>query len=169
MTRAIPVATDFDPVPSLKVVPAITVAVTAQTPAGADLVAVLIGSGTAAGSEFGDLGSVGFTAGFGETHVVAGAPAKVVAGVGAGPLTLGSARDVGAAIAKSLPSAKAIAIEVGDIPAEVAQGLVEASSWRGTRGTHCAPRLPAPRSKPSPLFPRRPTLRRALGAATSRH
>ena len=150
MTRAIPVAADFDPVPSLTSVPAITVAVAAETPVGSDLVAVLAGSGASslAGAEFGDLGSVGFTAGLGQTHVVAGTPATVVAGIGAGALTLGSARDVGAAIAKSVPSATAIAIVVGDVPAEVAQGLVEGVilarySWNALRATAASTQLEA--------------------------
>jgi leucyl aminopeptidase len=127
MTRAIPVADDFDPLPSLTSVPAITVAVATEVPFGVELVAELVGTGHAAsvGPNTSALAAVGFTGGLAQTHVVAAAPSTVITGIGDGPLALASARDVGGAIALSVKSASSIAIVVGDVSAEVAQGLVE--------------------------------------------
>ncbi len=71
-------------------------------------------------------------------HVVAGTPPTVFAGIGDGRLDLSSARDLGAAIVQAVPAAATFAIEVGDVAAEVAQGLVEGAilarySWNALR------------------------------------
>jgi leucyl aminopeptidase len=127
MTRAIPVASDFDSVPSLTSVPAITVAVVSEIPAGASLVAVLV-TPTALGSAGPDpdaLRAAGFSGNAGQTHVVAGTPPRILAGTGGDALDLATARDIGAAIAHAIPTATDLAIDAGDVSAEVAQGLVE--------------------------------------------
>lgn len=127
MTRAIPVASDFDSVPSLTTVPAIAVSVAGEAPAGSSVVAVLVTSSTlgSAGDDAGSLQASGFAGNVGQTHVRAGTPPTVLAGTGSAALDLASARDVGAAIAHAIPTATALAIEAGDVSAEVAQGLVE--------------------------------------------
>jgi leucyl aminopeptidase len=124
MTRAIPVADDFDPIPALSSVRAIEVSVVANVPDGVDVVAVLVGAPLLR-PDRGDLEAVGFAGELGQQHVVAGSPPTTLVGVGSGPLALASARDVGATIAGAVPTAVAIAIEVGDVDADVAQGLVE--------------------------------------------
>lgn len=141
MTRAIPVADDFNPAPSIEAVPSIAVSVAAGRPHDADVVALLVGAtqpSTALDAE--SLRGTGFTGARGQTYVVAGAPPTVVAGTGDGELDLASARDLGAAIALALPSATALAVEVGDVPQAVAQGLVEGIilarySWNALRAT----------------------------------
>ncbi|HYN33356.1 MAG TPA: leucyl aminopeptidase [Ilumatobacteraceae bacterium] len=127
MTRAIPVADDFDPVPSLTTVPAITVDIAPVAPAGIDLLVRLVSTHDDApfGYDTAALRRAGFTATTGSSHVVAGDPATVIVGTGDGALDLASARDVGAAIAHAVPAATSVAIETGDIDAEVAQGLIE--------------------------------------------
>ena len=79
----------------------------------------------AAGHDPAALRAAGFSGNVGQTHVVAGTPPTVLAGIGGDGLDLASARDVGAAIAQAIPAATALAIEVGDVSAEAAQGLVE--------------------------------------------
>ena len=124
MTRAIPVDDDFDPVPALARVRAIDVAVVTDVPSGADVVAVLVGA-SADRADRGELEAVGFSGELGDQHVVAGSPTSVLVGIGTGPLDLASARDAGALIAGAVPGAVAIAVDLGDAGAEVAQGLVE--------------------------------------------
>ena len=125
MTRAIPVDPTFDPVPSLSSVPAIELTVGSEAPSAVDLSAVLVGSmAPAPGVDPEALRATGFEAKIGQVHVIAGLPPTVLAGIGDG-LDLASARDVGAAIALSVPAAAALSIEAGDVSAEVAQGLVE--------------------------------------------
>ena len=127
MTRAIPVADDFDPVPSLHTVPAIDVVVAAETPDDVGFVAIVTTSGAPApvGHDIAALRAAGFSGASNEIHVVAGTPPTVIVGSGSGDLTLASARDLGAAIAGALPTATSVAIEIGDVTAEVAQGVVE--------------------------------------------
>ena len=138
MTRAIPVDASFDPAPSLTSVPAIRVSVTMAEPADLGFSAVLVGSGAPAPDVDHDaLQAAGFEAKPGQVHVMAGLPPKVLVGIGDG-LDLGSARDVGAAIALSIPRASSLSIHVGDASAEVAQGLVEGAilarySWSPLR------------------------------------
>jgi leucyl aminopeptidase len=124
MTRAIPVDDDFDPVPALASVRAIDVAVVPDVPSSADVVAVLVGE-SADRSDRDDLEAVGFSGGLGQQHTITGSPATILVGTGTGPLGLASARDVGALIAGAVPGAVALAIELGDVDADVAQGLVE--------------------------------------------
>jgi len=139
MTRAIPVADDFDPVPALARVRAIDVSVVPDVPSGADAVAVLVGA-SADRADRGDLEAVGFSGELGQRHTIAGSPATILVGTGSGALDLASARDAGASIAGAVPGAVAIAIELGDVGADVAQGLVEGVilarySWDVLRGT----------------------------------
>ena len=144
MTRAIPVAADFDPAPSIAAVPAIAVEVAASVPSSADLVAVLVAAGAPArGLEPGVLAAAGFTGAVGQAHVVAGEPAVALAGTGAGPLGLAEAREVGAAIASSVAGAVDVVIDAGDLgaalTAEAAQGLIEGAilarySWSPLQG-----------------------------------
>jgi leucyl aminopeptidase len=126
MTRAIPVSDDFDPIPSLETVPRISVSVATDVPGDVGAVAVLVGaSGVEGRDDVATLGAVGFAGKTGHAHVVAGSPVTVLAGVGDDPLDRSSARDVGAAIALAVPKATSLAVEVGDVGDDVAQGLVE--------------------------------------------
>jgi leucyl aminopeptidase len=125
MTRAIPVDDDFDPVASLSVVRTITVVTAAEVPDDVDLVARLITSGAVPDDDADALSAVGFGGAAGDLHVVAAIPPTAFVGTGDAALTLASARDTGAAIAGAIPTATTLAIHVGDLPAEVAQGLVE--------------------------------------------
>lgn len=128
MTRAIPVADTFDPVPSIATVSAVAVTVSADS-ADPDLRAVLVTAESPAPSGFdvASLAAAGFTGKRGTTHVVAGTPVTVLVGAGDDDLTLPSARDLGAAIANSVAGATKIAVDVATLPidAKVAQGLVE--------------------------------------------
>jgi leucyl aminopeptidase len=124
MTRAIPVADDFDPVPALGRVRAIYVSVVATVPDGADIVATIV-SAPLQHPDRDHLEAVGFTGERGQHHVMAGSPATILVGAGTDPLELASARDLGATIASAVPSVSNIAIEIGDVDAAVAQGLVE--------------------------------------------
>lgn len=139
MTRAIPVDDAFDPVPALASVRAIDVSVVASVPSSADAVAVLVGE-SAERADRSDLEAVGFTGALGQQHTIAGAPATILVGTGSGGLDLAAARDVGAAVAGAVPGAVAIAVELGDVDADVAQGLVEGVvlarySWDALRAT----------------------------------
>jgi leucyl aminopeptidase len=126
MTRAIPVSDDFDPIPSLEIVPGISVSVVPDAPSGTDAVAVFAAASTIDGrDDAATLRAVGFTGATGQAHVVGGSPVTVLAGVGDDALDRSSAREVGASIALAVPKATSIAIEVGDATADVAQGLVE--------------------------------------------
>jgi leucyl aminopeptidase len=127
MTRAIPVADDFDPVPSLVSVSGIEVSVGAGSPTGSGLRAVLVrgDSGLSDGLERDTLAAAGFSGDVGQTHVVAGTPVLTLVGVGASTLDLCAARDIGAAIARSVPSATTVEVDAGDVSAQAVQGLVE--------------------------------------------
>jgi leucyl aminopeptidase len=142
MTRAVPVPKGFDPIPALAATAAIEVSVAAAVPEGSDLRAVVTatdGPLPADAPSREALAAVGFTGAAGQVHVIASVPPTVLAGVGApDALDLGTARDLGAAIARAVPAATAISIEVGDVPAEVAQGVVEGVilarySWNALR------------------------------------
>ena len=127
MTRAIPVADDFDSCPSLSTVPAISVSVAGEPPDDVDLLVVFLGPDDEApvGQTTDALRAAGFDGQLGATHVVAGVPPTVLVGVGAGELDLSSARDVGGAIAHAVPAASRVALATGAVLADVAQGLVE--------------------------------------------
>lgn len=126
MTRAIPVPDTFDPIPSLEVVPRIAVSVAPAAPDDAGAVAAFVEPSSVGGrDDAATLDAVGFAGKVGQAHVVAGSPVAVVAGVGDDPLGRSSARDVGAAIALAVPKATSIAVEVGDVGDDIAQGLVE--------------------------------------------
>ena len=140
MTRAIPVADDFDPAPSIGSATAVSVA--SEVPA-ADLVAVLVPTGGSAGGlGAAELAAVGFTGAAGQVHRVAGEQPVALVGIGDGPLDLTEAHEVGAAIAGALPDAVEIAIDAGpqhaDLTGRAAQGLVEGAllarySWSPLR------------------------------------
>jgi leucyl aminopeptidase len=126
MTRAIPVADDLDPVPSLTTVPGIAVSVSTNPPGEVGLLAVLVTpSGDSPAWNADELRAAGFAGAPGDVHVVAGPTPTVLVGVGDEPVDLAAARDAGAAIVGAVPRATSIAIEVGDPAAEVAQGLIE--------------------------------------------
>ena len=142
MTRAIPVAEDFDPVPSLTTVASIDVGV-ATDATEADLRAVLVTTDAEPpdGLDAAALRSAGFSAEPGQIHVVAGTPTVVLVGAGDGAVDLPGARDLGAAIASSVPGATRLAVEVGPVEASpaVVRGLVEGVilarySWDALRG-----------------------------------
>jgi leucyl aminopeptidase len=120
MTRAIPVDDLFDPIPSLDAVRSMSISVAPTAPGDVDVVAVLTVLGDAP-----ELATAGFTGASGQVHVVAGTPVRVMVGVGDRPLDLTSARDAGAAAALAVPDALTIALDVGEVVAEVAQGLDE--------------------------------------------
>jgi leucyl aminopeptidase len=140
MTRAIPVAEDFDPAPSIAAIPAIDVSAADEVPASAGLVGVLVPTGgSAAGLDAAALAAAGFTGAVGQVHVVAGPSTVVLAGAGDGPLDLAGAREVGAAIATSVATATEVAIDAGELSALAVQGLVEGAvlarySWSSLRG-----------------------------------
>ncbi len=140
MTRAIPVADDFDPVPAYATTPAIDVSVERERPGDSDLVAILTAPGEVpeGAPDLAALTASGFDGALSAIHVLAGTPPIVLAGVGGGDLDIVSARDLGAAIAGSVPRATRLAIDAGPIPADVAQGLVEGAilarySWSALR------------------------------------
>jgi leucyl aminopeptidase len=148
MTRAIPVSDDFDPVGSLSVVPNITIDIGSDLPDDVDLVAHLIGVGGAPDVDAASLAAVGFAGALGQVHVVAAVPPVAYVGTGDATLDLASARDIGAAIALAVPGATTLAVHVGDVPAEVAQGLVEGSilarySWSALRAEPASTTLQA--------------------------
>jgi leucyl aminopeptidase len=127
MTRAVPVRDDFDPVPSLASIPAIRVVVGPDAPSDADLRAVVVSAGSpvADGPDASALAAVGFTGARGTTFVVAGSRPTVLVGAGDRALDLPAARDLGAAIAGSVPGASRIAVELGAPDPDTVQGLVE--------------------------------------------
>lgn len=139
MTRAIPVADDFNPAPSLDVVPHITVSV---GPGGdTDVHAIVVAEGSALPAAFDSatLATVGFTAARATVFVAGGTPVTVLAGAGTTALDLPGARDVGAAIARSMPGATQLTVELGATTAAVVQGIVEGAilarySWDILRG-----------------------------------
>ena len=138
MTRAIPVADDFDPIPSVDTVRSIHVTVIPEQHLGVALVGVLVSGSAKAAALDPTLTTVGFNGGVGDLHVTAGSPAMVYVGTGDVPLDLASARDAGGAIARALPAAETVAVTVGDLDADVAQGLVEGIilarySWNALR------------------------------------
>jgi leucyl aminopeptidase len=141
MTRAIPVADDFDPIPTLGTVAAIDVRVGSDTSAADCLVRLVSGSdGLPSGLDAGALAAAGFDGAAGSTHVVAASPVEVLVGAGTDDLDLCRARDLGAAAANAVATAKAIAVDLGPIAAEahVVQGLVEGIilarySWNALR------------------------------------
>ncbi len=95
-------------------------------PATPDFVAILVGTSTSPdGHDAAALEAAGFGGTVGEVHLVAGVPPTVLVGVGDLPLDLASARDVGAAIAGAVPGLTSVSVDVGDVDADVAQGLVE--------------------------------------------
>jgi leucyl aminopeptidase len=124
MTRAIPVNDDFDPVPSLIAVPAIDVSVASAIPDDVGTVVELV-STSSRRVDHSALEAVGFTGALGDVHVVTGPPATVLIGIGPSSLGLASGRDIGAAAAGAIPGALELAIDLGDVDAEVAQGIVE--------------------------------------------
>ena len=149
MTRAIPVPDDFDPIPSIGTVPRISVSVAPDRPDDADAVAVLVAaSGVGGRDDAATLAAVGFDGKVGQADVVGGVPVTVLAGVGDDPLDRSSAREVGAAIALAVPKATSVAVEVGDVGADVAQGLVEGLilarySWNPLRAEAATTQLDA--------------------------
>ncbi|HYN35080.1 MAG TPA: leucyl aminopeptidase family protein [Ilumatobacteraceae bacterium] len=124
MTRAIPVDDEFDPVPSLIAVRAIDVSVASAIPDDVGSVVELVPTSPQRADQA-ILEAVGFTGALGDVHVVTGPPATVLIGIGANPLGLASGRDIGAAAAGAIPGALELAIDVGNVDAEVAQGIVE--------------------------------------------
>lgn len=151
MTRAIPVADDFDPVPSLVAVSAIEVSVVAESSGGPGLRVALVGTDSPLpdGLDRDGLEAAGFTSAAKQTHVRAGSPTIVLAGVGEGPLNgLASARDVGGAIGRAVPAATSIEVDAGEADADVVQGLVEGIilarySWDALRATPASTQVTA--------------------------
>ena len=129
MTRAIPVPEAFDSIPSLGTIESIDITVGDAAPSDAGVHAVLVtpDSELPDGLDSALLKSAGFAAEPGQLHVVAGSPHLVLAGVGTGAVDLGAARDVGATIASTIPSAVTLSIDLGTVDAspDLVRGLVE--------------------------------------------
>jgi leucyl aminopeptidase len=139
MTRAIPVDDSFDPLVSLEAVRDLLVEVADSAPEDTDLVAHLVAGETGENSDGREaLQAAGFGGQAGQVLVSAGRPPTVLVGIGAGELTLATARDAGASIVQAIPHAASVAVRVGDAAPEVVQGLVEGAilgrySWNPLR------------------------------------
>ena len=151
MTRAIPVSSDFDPVPSLAAVSAIQVSVVAEPSADPGLRVFLVSADSSLpdGLDRNALEAAGFTSASKQIHVVAGIPTTVLAGVGGGPLDgLAAARDVGGAIGRVPVVAASLEVVVESVGADVVQGLVEGIilarySWDALRATPASTQVTA--------------------------
>ena len=145
MTRAVPVADDFDPIPSLQRVPAISIEIGTDVDSGdLDVRVVVLHEGTETPDvpDTSALAASGFTAARGTVHLVAGLPPLAIVGAGGGPLDPSAARDLGSAVVGAVPTAatvgvdlRHVALDAGSVAAFVEGAILSRYAWDELRSS----------------------------------